>query len=310
MSATRNPSRQTGLTLLQTRIVQDIVSLVRRENLKAGDHIAEATLAKKIGTSRTPVNIALRYLAETGVLSHDLHRGHFLNRNADELGELVTELLAVPDDPLYLQIAEDRLAGNLPDTVNEIDLMRRYEAQRSKVRKILLRIQQEEWIDKSAGHGWIFLPMIDTNQAYEESYLYRAAIEPEGLLSTQFHADSNELATLRQRQQFIAERGYQSITPIELFEAGCQFHETLAKWSNNRFILQGVRRTDHLRRLVEYRHFTRDREFRHDQAAEHVAILDAIVEEKLKKAADLLRKHLEGARQDKVFKRNVFTSRN
>ena len=56
MSATRNPSRQTGLTLLQTRIVQDIVSLVRRENLKAGDHIAEATLAKKIGTTASAIS--------------------------------------------------------------------------------------------------------------------------------------------------------------------------------------------------------------------------------------------------------------
>lgn len=298
---------ETPLTPLQFRIVRDIVSLMRHEDLKAGDHLAESSLARKIGTSRSPVNVALRHLAEIGVLTHDLNRGHFLNRDARELSELASEFLGAPDDPLYLRIAEDRLAGNLPDAVNEIDLMRRYHIPRGTLRRVLMRIQQEEWIEKAAGHGWTFLPMIDSNQAYEESYEFRAAIEPTGLLSPHFHADPEELAALRRLQSFIAERGYQSITPIELFEASCQFHETLAKWSNNRFILQGVRRADQLRRLVEYRHFTRDREFRHDQASEHLTILDAITEGKMKKAATLLQKHLEGARHDKVLKRNVFS---
>lgn len=298
---------ETDLTPLQRRIVRDIVSLMRHENLKTGDRLAESTLAKKIGTSRTPVNIALRHLANLGVLTHDLHRGHFLNQDAAQLGSLAHDFLTEPDEPLYLRIAEDRLAGQLPDAVNEIDLMRRYEAPRGTVRRVLLRIQQEEWIEKSAGHGWTFLPMIDSNQAYEESYIFRAAIEPTGLLSPTFHADPDELAELRRHQEFIARQGYRSITPIELFEASCRFHETLAKWSNNRFILQGVRRTDQLRRLVEYRHFTRDREFRHDQAKEHIVILEAIAAGDLAGAAERLRHHLQDALRDKVFARNVFT---
>jgi len=43
------------------------------------------------------------------------------------------------------------------------------------------------------------------------------------------------------------------MTAIELFESNSLFHETLAKWSGNRFIVQSVRRLDQLRRLVEYR---------------------------------------------------------
>ena len=307
MTETITPPPTSELTPLQRRIVRDIVSLMRHENLKAGDRLAELTLAKKIGTSRTPVNIALRHLAELGVLAHDLHRGHFLNHDAAQLGDLARDFLAEPDEPLYLRIAEDRLAGQLPDAVNEIDLMRRYDAPRGTVRRVLLRIQQEEWIEKSAGHGWTFLPMIDSNQAYEESYIFRAAIEPTGLLSPSFRADPDELIELRRHQSFIAAQGYRSITPIELFEASCRFHETLAKWSNNRFILQGVRRTDQLRRLVEYRHATRDREVRHDHAKEHVIILDVIAAGDMTKAAALLRKHLEEALRDKVLSRNVFT---
>lgn len=297
----------TALTALQRRIVRDIVSLMRHDNLKAGDRLAELSIARQIGTSRTPVNVALQHLVALGVLTHDPNRGHFLSRDASELGTLAHEFLATPDEPLYLRIAEDRLTGKLPDAVNEIDLMRRYDAPRGTVRRVLARIQQEEWIEKSAGHGWTFLPIIDSNQAYEESYIFRAAIEPTGLLSPSFHADPEELESLRQHQRFVAEQGYRSITPIELFEASCRFHETLAKWSNNRFILQGVRRTDQLRRLVEYRHFTRDRDFRHDQALEHIVILDAIAAGDRVKAANLLRQHLEDALRDKVLTRNVFT---
>lgn len=294
------------LTPLQRRILRDIISLMRHENLKAGERLAESVLARKIGTSRTPVNVALQHLVTLGVLTHDLNRGHFLNQDAQALGDLAQALLAEPDEPLYLRIAEDRLSGALPDAINEIDLMRRYAAQRGVVRRVLTRIQQEEWIEKSAGHGWTFLPIIDSNQAYQESYIFRVAIEPTGILCPTFAIVPDELAALRQHQQFVAEQGYRCITPIELFEASCRFHETLAKWSNNRFILQGVRRTDQLRRLVEYRHFTRDREFRHDQALEHLEVLDALAAGDRQKAAGLLKRHLEDALRDKVLKRNVF----
>ena len=79
------------LTRLQTRVAREIVAFARRENLKAGSHLAESLLADQIGTSRSPVNVALRHLAETGMLSHDLNRGFFLNKDAlsfDELARL------------------------------------------------------------------------------------------------------------------------------------------------------------------------------------------------------------------------------
>ena len=57
------PAAEAVLTPLQARVARDIVSLVRRENRKAGDHLVESNLARDIGTSRSPVNAALRYLA-------------------------------------------------------------------------------------------------------------------------------------------------------------------------------------------------------------------------------------------------------
>lgn len=295
----------TDLTPLQARVAREIVAMARRENLKAGAHLAESLLAEQIGTSRSPVNVALRHLAQLGMLSHDLNRGYFLNRDARTFTDVAQRFSRQPDDPLYLRIAEDRLAHGLPDLVNEAELMRLYETSRSALRRVLSRIQEEGWVEKSVGHGWAFQPLIDSPEAYEESYVFRTAIEPTGILTGGFHPDPVELASLRRQQTFIADGGFASMTAIELFESNSQFHETIARWSGNRFILQAVRRTDQLRRLVEYRQ-ARDRVPRRGQAQEHLQILDAIAGNDLLKAATLMRAHLENARRAKVYGKGVF----
>lgn len=300
-------SAEVELTPLQNRVAREIVAYARRENLKAGTHIAESVVAEQIGTSRSPVNVALRHLAELGMLSHDLNRGYFLNKDALAYGHLAERFSSQPDDPVYLRIAEDRLGRRLPDLVNEVDLMRLYGVSRSALRHVLSRIQQEGWVEKSVGHGWSFLPMIDSQEAYEESYVFRTALEPTGLMASGFKADPVELAALRRQQELIASTGWETMTPIELFESNSQFHETLAKWSGNRFILQAVRRTDQLRRLVEYRQ-ARSRRPRQTQAKEHLQILDAIAAHDALQAATLMRAHLEGARRGKVYGGDVFTA--
>jgi DNA-binding GntR family transcriptional regulator len=306
MPQNRETAADAALTQLQSRVTRDIVAFARRDNLKAGDHLVESALAARIGTSRSPVNTALRYLARIGVLTHDLNRGYFLNEDARSLNELASRFSSQPDDPLYLRIAEERLARQLPDAVSEIDLMRRYDVSRSTLRKVLARIQKEDWIEKSVGHGWLFQPMIDSQAAYEESYVFRSAIEPVGLTCSRFRADPGEFAALRRQQQFIRDGGYATMTANELFEANCLFHETLAKWSANRFIAQGVRRADQLRRLVEYRQAAQERGPRRTQGIEHLAILDAIEQRQPAKAGELMRTHLEGARRIKVFASDIF----
>lgn len=296
----------TALTPLQARVAREIVAFARRENLKYGEHLAESTLADQIGTSRSPVNAALRFLAKQDVLTHDLNRGYFLNHDALALDEVAKQFSAEPDDPLYLHIAEDRLARKLPDEVNEADLMRLYGTSRSVLRKVLSRIQEEGWIEKLVGHGWMFLPLIDSPEAYEESYVFRSAIEPTGLIASTFSAPTSELSAVRRQQQIIVDGGYQTMTSIELFESNSQFHEALAKWSGNRFIAQSVKRTNQLRRLVEYRQ-AREREPRRTQAQEHLDILDAIALHDMLTAATLLRAHLDGARRGKVFGADIFS---
>lgn len=306
LMALTNPT-QTGLTPLQMRVAREILALVRRDDLAYGDRLAESILAERIGTSRTPVNVALHHLVALGVVSYDANRGFFMAQAAREITDVAASFFDEPEDPLYLQIASDRLAKQLADEVTEADLMRTYNVSRSALRRVLSQMQEEGWIEKQVGHGWQFMPMIDSVDTYEDSYLFRAAIEPTGILSPKFRFDMVELEAIARRQQFIAGSGYLTMNTIELFEANSEFHETLAKWSGNQFIAQSVRRMNRLRRLVEYKQ-AKTRKPRQEQALEHLEILTAIRQHDLLKAAALLRAHIEGARQAKVHAKEVFVA--
>jgi DNA-binding GntR family transcriptional regulator len=287
------------LTTLQTRVLKEIVGYARRENYPVGAHLGETHLAEVIGTSRFPISAALSHLSEIGVVRHDRNRGYFLAVPATDLGDISAELSTTAEDPLYLEIARARQAGKLPDAVNEADLMRQFDVSRGTLRKALARAQQEGWIERRTGHGWEFLPMIDSPEAYEDSYTLRLAIEPAGILSPKFRPDNPALLACRKQQEFIATKGYASMTPIELFEANSRFHETIAECSGNRFMLQTVRRMDQLRRLVEYMQAER-RLPRKTQAEEHLAILDSIASGDFLGAATKMREHLDGARRAKT----------
>jgi DNA-binding GntR family transcriptional regulator len=292
-------SSSSELTSLQQHVAREIVALVRRESRKAGEHLPEIQLAEHIGTSRSPVQAALRHLAHKGVVQQDANRGFFMVRDAKDWGAVATELSSQPDDPLYLAIVEARRTGELPDDVNEAELMRRFNVVRGTLRKVLARISEEGWVAQNVGHGWTFLPMIDSPEAYEESYLFRQAIEPTGIMSPSFRIDPAGLAELRHEQQRIVDGGFRSMTAIELFESNSRFHETLAHWSGNRFIEQSVRRVNMQRRLVEYMQASQRRP-RQTQAQEHLEILDALAMHDVLRAASLMRTHLDGARRAKV----------
>jgi DNA-binding GntR family transcriptional regulator len=288
------------LTPLQQRVAREIIALARRDNRPAGYHLPKLALAREIGTSHNPVEAALAHLARIGVVRHEPDRGYFLARGAHQLGTAAKKLAPAGDDPLYLRIAELRLTHRLPDSITETDLIRRFDASRSTVRKALARIQQEGWAERRAGHGWAFLPLIDSVEAYEENYEIRRVLEPACILSAKFAAAPGELETLKRQQAFMAEGGYGAMTPVEWADINARFHETLARWSGNRFMLQTMRRLNQLRKLVEYRAVTGAPQVRARQAGEHLHILEAISRGDRTAAADLLRQHLDGARRQKV----------
>lgn len=288
-----------SLTSSQQKALREIINHVRRERLTHGARLTESTLAKLIGTSRSPVRVALELLVSAGVMRYDKNRGYSVDATLDRLPQSLLDELYTPDDPLYLQLAEARFNGATPESVTEADLTRLLQASRTDVRHVLGRAQSEGWVEKEVGYGWRFLPMIDSLDAYDDMYMLRVAIEPAGILSPRFRPKRDELRALRREQQEILEGGYEVITAIDRFESNTRLHETIAAWTNNQFALQTLRRLDKMRRLVEYRQAQQPLP-RQAFAQEHLDILDAIESGDVLAAAGLMRQHIDGARRKKA----------
>ena len=288
-----------SLTEIQARVAHEIVAYIRRENLDTGTHLPETQLAKVVGTSRFPVRAALSHLADLGVVRSDSNRGFFLSAPTTTLKAVAENFSLAAEDPIYLKIAEYRLCGRLPDVVLETELMKMFSASRFVIQRAFSRIQQEGWVERRAGRGWLFLPMIDSPEAFEESYAFRQSIEPAGILSASFRPDLPELEECRKQQELICQGGYQFMTQIELFESSARFHETIALCSGNRFAVQTIRRLNQLRRLVEYKH-AKQRPARKSHAEDHLTIINDILQGNLIGAASRMRDHLDRSRTEKI----------
>lgn len=300
-------STLTQLTDIQARVAHEIIAYIRRENIQIGTHLPEVKLAQVAGTSRFPVRAALKYLEEHGILRSDNHKGFYLDVSITELKIIAQKLFFKAEDPVYLLIAEYRLCGKLPDIVTESQLMRLFSASRFVIQKALSRIQEEGWIEKRAGKGWVFLAMIDSLEAFNESYDLRQLIEPAGILRPSFRVDMSILKECRRQQEFIANKGYAFMTPFELFEASTRFHEVIAVCSGNRFAVQTIKRLNQLRRLVEYQH-AKVRPARKIHAENHLEIIDALYAKDFTRAASMMKEHLEKSRKEKIDQ-NLFVFR-
>jgi DNA-binding GntR family transcriptional regulator len=287
------------LTNSQQKALREIVSHVRRERLAPGTHLVESALAKRLGTSRSPVRVALDRLVAAGVMRYDRNRGYFVHAAVEELPRDVLDEMHSVDDPLYLRLADARFKGEIPEAVTEADLTRLLGASRADVRKVLVRAHSEGWAEKETGYGWRFLPMIDSLEAYDDMYALRLAIEPAGILNPKFRPNMDVLRELQREQQAILDGGHETMTATERFESNARFHEAITLWSGNRFALQTMRRLDQMRRLAEYRQARQELPKR-ELAREHLQILDAIASGDALEAANLMRLHLNGARQKKA----------
>lgn len=275
---------------LHRSLADKILRHIRTSALPEGAHLRESALAEQFGTSRPPVRNALTYLEQNGIVAKVPNKGFFV-ANADAAINAPEDEGAESEAAIYMRIADDRLARDLPDRVSENELMRRYNVSRMVLRRILTRISTEGWIEPNEGRGWTFAALIDSVEAYRESYALRQVLEVYGLRADEFHMDAALLADLRKQQQIIYEGGWQTLSRMELFEVNATFHETLARMSGNRFVYPAVQKLNQLRRLVEYRQ-TGQREQVRQQNREHLEILDALEAGDRERAADLMHAHL------------------
>ncbi|WP_426956563.1 GntR family transcriptional regulator [Muricoccus radiodurans] len=283
------------MTSLVDRLAERILDHARAAALPGGAALREQALADRFRVSRTPVREALRVLAERGAVRIERNRGAFLAAPVTR----AAAALRVDDDADYVRLAEDRLRGELPERVSEAEMGRRYGLSRARILTLFGRMAQEGWAERLPGHGWRFLPMLTDAAAYEDGYRFRMAVEPAGLLSPGFVADPVVIARLRREQGMLIAGGLAKLPRTEVFRLNAGFHEDLAALSGNAFFVDGIKRVNRLRRLIEYRKFL-DNERLRSQGEEHLALLNLIEAGKREEAAAFLRRHLEAVRHLKL----------
>ncbi len=280
-----------------------ILEYICRLDLPVGQRLTEQALADELGVSRSPIRKALQFLETAGAVASIPNRGFLLKQQVADLRRLSIPENEESDEAIYMRVADDRLAGVLPDEVTEADLMERYDLTRLQVQRILNRMGREGLAERKAGRGWVFRPFLSTDTAYREGYRFRMIIEPAALLEPSFKVDKTSFARVRRDQLAMLEGGIEKWPRGELFRAGADFHEALVAASNNSFLLEALKNLNQLRRLVEYR-VNLDRTRLYRQCEEHLMLLDLIEGGDRVEASYKLRQHLDVARSIKLHDDN------
>ena len=285
-------ARPTPLQVDLARLIaQDIVA----RRYAPGAHLSEEALAAGYEVSRTPVRGALRLLATQGLITHRPNSGYTVAENA----ALATPAIAgagPTQNELYRRLIDDRAARALPDQFTERELLQRYPAPRSVLTKTLLQLSADGLIEKRKGHGWQFAPSLENREALNESYRFRMTIECAGLLEPSFKLDRDALARMRAAHETLIQRDDADISATEFFSLNASFHEMLARFSGNRYILQAVQQQNQLRRLEEHAAFYRDARFV-NSSNEHLRIIEALEAGDQEWASQLMRRHLKTSQQ-------------
>lgn len=284
-----------GPSTLQLDLARRIIDRIRDADLRVGTRISAPELARLFGVSRSPITGALDLLVEKGVLQPMEKRGLRVARDVStlDLGEILPNS---PIEELYRQMLRERAQNELPQEVSEAELIPRYGVSRGIVRKLLMRFAAEGLAQRLPGHGWRFVDTLDGDEAYRESYEFRAIVECSALRTPNFNVDAEIAAQIRRAHERILSDPASRSGSDEWFRVNAFFHENLAGFSGNRFLTDAIRHQNNLRRMQESAAFFELPAERIEQSCrEHLAILDAVESGDLEWAEALLRQHLKQA---------------
>jgi DNA-binding GntR family transcriptional regulator len=284
-----------GLMSPDKNISARLLDLVRQEGLAIGDHLPAQWLADQLQVSRTPINDALAFLHDKGVLRREKNRGYFLVKSVDVANPAMRKKLGLAESDAitraYFAMADDLLKGELPETVSEVLLKTRYELTTSQLQSVLHRIAQEGWAQKKTGYGWTFSDMLTTPDSLLQSYRLRLALEPAALIEPGYRLDPKVIEKCRAAEHHLLDGGIETDTPDQLHERGVRFHESLIEASGNPFFIDTIRRVNRVRRLMSYRSM-QDRQRYKEHCQQHLHLLDLLEAGRNEDAADTMREHL------------------
>ena len=282
------------LTPLQLDLAERIGREIINGELTAGQHLTEEWLGARFEVSRTPVRAALKLLSEFDMIQYRPNSGYFVREGAAGASLPDFSGTGITGDVLYRMLIEDRARKQLPDAITDKELMSRYPVSRSLMNKTLVKMSADGLIEKRKGQGWRFTPSLETPEALKESYRFRLLIECGGLLEPTFHADPVQLQRSIETHERMISLTTESLSPSEFFSLNASFHEMIARFSGNRFILQAMQQQNQLRRLEEHEAYYRLARLQ-NSCNEHLQILRAIEKNDLEWASALMRRHITSA---------------
>ncbi len=272
-------------------LARQIVDFVQVHEFEEGQHLAEQALADQFGVSRSPVRSALKLLAARDVVRYASNQGYFLSMPGRSLDPGLIDMPSVDEDKLFITIAQDYFSGALNGQFTVTSLIRRYDANRSLISRVVNRLSEEGLIERSAGQGWRFRASLNDARAYEDSYRFRMLIEPAAILEPGFTPDPERFRQMRRLHEELVDGAVYTASVGRLIDLDADFHDVIGACSGNQFFAETIHQQNRIRRLSDYQHED-ERDRWKESAREHLQILDAIEAGARDKAAALMREHI------------------
>lgn len=283
---------------LVLQLVKKIIRRIHTRKMVEGSHLVVQELADAFQVSRSPVREALEILQKNNILVFRPNCGFFLASSFEKNPTFDVEVPQPVEELKYRQIAEDRIRGKLQGHISEAELMSRYGISRVRLMKILMRMNQEGWVERRPGHGWTFTSILEDAEALDQGYRFRMLIEPAAIMEPAFKIDPFVIQRLRKEQEDIIAAPIDHGTPFRLFETGAFFHEGIVSFSGNRYLIEAIQNINRLRRLIEYT--LKVDCARVEPLLEHIEIVDLLERDRKRAAAALLKDHINDARVKKI----------
>lgn len=276
-------------------LANQIVDLIVMLRLTKGHHLTEQFLANELQVSRTPVRAALKLLEQQGIVVSRTNQGYFLDRAWPDVGHMSIEVPATAEQGLYAAIIRDRLTGELPEKMTQKELEDRYDTNRNTLLRVLSRLADEGLVDRSRGRGWRFMPTLEGRIALRDSYNFRITIEPASFAMPTFAVDKSQVSRSQASHEFILSgKNLGSVSALALFDLNSDFHEMIARFSSNSFLINAIQYQNRMRRTLEFHTYVNSQRVR-DWLREHLEVLSALERDDRQAAAAAMKRHLTNA---------------
>lgn len=279
---------------LPERIASEIAKRIFGGELRPNAHLRAEQLSQAFDVSRSPIRQALRLLEKRGIVERKVNRGFFVREGIEPPSRQAAVHNEVDEADVHYRIAHDWLNDRIPSELTEQFLRDRYSLTKARVTEILSRAANEGWAERKEGRGWRLLVVAKATETLEQIYRFRAIVEPAGLLEPTFSLNRTTLIEQRRVQDAMYGGEIERMSPDRLLMTGTNFHEAVARMSNNSFVHQSVVRANRMRRLLNYRTLI-DRDRFYDQARDHLFMLDLLERGENLECSFVLKRHLTGA---------------